>query len=83
MPFGVIAVTSDEEIRCPKCGTPLPIGISAFCDWCGYPLYQIEESPDSNYLPFQNIAEPHRRGSYQKRRKRLCFLDFRRNKGHR
>jgi predicted amidophosphoribosyltransferase len=38
----VVAVAADEEVCCPKCGNRLPVGLNAFCDWCGYPLWEVE-----------------------------------------
>ena len=33
-----VAVAADG-VLCPECGNPLPVGINAFCDCCGAPLF--------------------------------------------
>jgi hypothetical protein len=48
MPFAVVAVSADEEVCCPKCGNRLPVGLNAFCDWCGHPLFR--EVKRSNWV---------------------------------
>jgi len=53
MPFVVVAVATDEEVCCPKCSNRLPVGLNAFCDRCGYPLFRevkIGEIPGEDVL---------------------------------